>query len=100
VHIIFLLFDSCLFKNQLFKIIVQYLKEEEPMIKNMGTIDRTIRSISGLILGIIGALTLGTLGWVAFILIALGIILIATAVIAFCPLYLPFGIKTIDTKQS
>jgi len=63
------------------------------MKKNMGTIDKVIRIVVAVIIGILyftNVIT-GTLG---IILMILGGIFIFTSLISFCPLYLPFGIKT------
>lgn len=56
--------------------------------KNMGTIDRAMRGIIGILL-IVLALT-GALGAWAWI----GVIPLATAFISFCPLYPLIGLKT------
>lgn len=59
----------------------------------MGTIDKVIRIVVAVIIGILyftNVIT-GTLG---IILMILGGIFIFTSLISFCPLYLPFGIKT------
>jgi uncharacterized membrane protein len=67
------------------------------MKKNMGTADRIIRVIIAAIFialyynGIIG----GVLG---IVLIALSVIFVATSLISFCPLYLPFGLSTLRKK--
>jgi hypothetical protein len=64
------------------------------MQKNMGGIDRGIRVVIGLAL----------LGWAAFgtgdarMWGLIGIPLVLTAAIGWCPAYLPFGIKTCSTK--
>lgn len=58
------------------------------MSKNVGGIDRILRFVAGFAL--IGATLAGILpvwGWI-------GIVLVATAAIGWCPAYLPFGIKT------
>ena len=58
------------------------------MIKNMGSLDRILRAIVGLILFslvFIGPKTLWGL---------IGLVPLGTAFIGFCPAYLPFGIKT------
>jgi hypothetical protein len=60
------------------------------MVKNLGTIDRALRVVAGL--GLIGATLAGYLpawGWI-------GVVLLATAAIGWCPAYLPFGLKTCD----
>jgi hypothetical protein len=61
------------------------------MKKNMGAIDRVIRLViaAGLIAG--GFFAHGV---IAIVLCALGGIMVITATIAFCPLYLPFKIST------
>ncbi len=58
------------------------------MIKNVGGIDRILRLVVGLAL--IGATLAGYLpvwGWI-------GVVPLATAIIGWCPAYVPFGIKT------
>ncbi len=63
------------------------------MTKNMGGIDRILRIIVGivLILYALGVVAPGTgynvWGWI-------GVVPIATALIGWCPAYLPFGIRT------
>ena len=55
---------------------------------NMGSIDRTLRFIAG---GVLVALAVtGTIGLWGY----LGVILLGTAAVSRCPLYLPFGIST------
>ncbi|MCB0409030.1 MAG: DUF2892 domain-containing protein [Flavobacteriales bacterium] len=63
------------------------------MKKNMGTADKIIRVIIALIFSVLyftGTVS-GTLG---FVLLLLGAVFLLTSIISFCPLYLPFGIKT------
>lgn len=59
---------------------------------NMGTTDRTLRLIAGIILIALG-LT-GVFGWWGII----GVVLVATAVVRVCPAYLPFGLSTLRKK--
>ncbi|AGA92002.1 Protein of unknown function (DUF2892) [Thioflavicoccus mobilis 8321] len=58
------------------------------MEKNMGSTDRTIRLVAGI----------AVLAWgfyaSSWILSIIGIVLLATSAMAWCPAYLPFGIKT------
>ena len=64
------------------------------MTKNMGSADRVIRVIIGLVLlslVFVGPQT--PWGWI-------GIILLVTAAIGVCPLYSIIGIKTCPTKRS
>ena len=57
------------------------------MKKNIGSTDRWIRFIAGLVIGAAGIYFKSWWG-------LLGLIPIATALIRTCPLYLPFGIST------
>lgn len=63
------------------------------MKPNMGSADRVIRLIvAAVILGLYLAGTItGTLG---IVLLVLAAVFAATAFMRFCPLYLPFGIRT------
>lgn len=63
------------------------------MKKNMGTADKVIRILVALIIAglYFGHVIEGTLG---IVLIVLAAVFVLTSVISFCPLYLPFGIKT------
>ena len=55
---------------------------------NVGGIDRILRIVVGLVLlGLAATGTVGVWGWI-------GIILVVTAFINFCPIYRVFGIKT------
>lgn len=68
-------------------------------MKNMGSIDRIVRVVLALIIGILfftDTIT-GTLG--ITLLIAAGIFLL-TSLVSTCPLYLPFGIKTFKSKSN
>ena len=63
------------------------------MKANMGTIDRVVRIIIAIVVGILYYMGIieGTVGYV---LMALAVIFLATSFISFCPLYWPFGITT------
>jgi len=63
------------------------------MKKNIGSTDKIIRIILGLALIIIGIITQSLWGLI-------GLIPIVTALIGWCPLYLPFGISTCKTEKS
>jgi hypothetical protein len=63
------------------------------MRRNMGHIDRTLRLLVAL--GILIAFFTGQLtGAAAVVLGTLAVIFIVTGISSWCPLYLPFGIKT------
>ncbi len=59
----------------------------------MGSIDRSIRALVGVVLIVIGVVT-GL--WWLYILAA---IMLLTSAIGICPLYLPFGFKSFTKKE-
>ena len=63
------------------------------MKKNMGTADRAIRVIIAVIFGVL-ILTKAVSGVLAGVLGVLAVIFVLTSIVAFCPLYVPFGIST------
>lgn len=68
------------------------------MKQNMGSADRIIRAIVAAVIAILyfQEVITGTLGIV--LLIVAGIFLL-TSFISFCPLYLPFGLRTNRKKE-
>jgi hypothetical protein len=69
------------------------------MKKNMGTADRIIRLIIAALFVVLyfTHIISGTLG---IILLILAGIFVLTSIFAFCPIYWPFGIKTIPKKEA
>lgn len=67
------------------------------MTRNMGTIDRGLRAIVG-ILALLGAFVLGWFsGWMVWVAALVGVVMLATAAMGNCPLYGLVGIKTCKT---
>jgi hypothetical protein len=68
------------------------------MKKNMGLIDKVIRSI---LAGFIALLYFTNLisGALALVLGAFAIVFLITSFVSFCPLYAPFGVSTRKTKE-
>jgi len=60
------------------------------MTCNVGRIDRTVRFIAGIVIIVIGVYYSSWWG-------ALGLVFIVTALVRWCPLYLPFKINTAET---
>lgn len=63
------------------------------MKKNMGSTDKLIRSVIGIIIAILyysGIIT----GTLAIVLLAFAIVFLLTSFISFCPLYTLLGINT------
>ncbi len=67
------------------------------MKKNMGPIDRAIRTVAAVVL--IALTATGVIsGTAAIAVTALAVIFLLTSLISFCPLYLPFGLSTLRKK--
>lgn len=68
-------------------------------MKNMGQLDRGLRLVAGaaLLILVLGFGLAGA-GWLYWVAIAVGLILVVTAVVGTCPAYLPFGIRTCRTS--
>lgn len=63
------------------------------MKANMGTLDRAIRIVLAIAVGVLyyfGYIS----GTVAIVLGIIAIAFLLTGIVSFCPLYLPFGIST------
>lgn len=68
------------------------------MKKNMGGLDRIVRLVVALVVFFLyyfGVIS----GTLAYVLLALAAIFVLTSFVGFCPLYVPFGIKTCKTKD-
>jgi hypothetical protein len=63
------------------------------MKKNMGSADKISRIIFALVVGIL-YFTKAIEGTAALVLGILAIVFLATSLISFCPLYVPFGFNT------
>jgi len=66
------------------------------MTRNMGTVDRAIRAALGL--GLLSLLLFleGNARWFGLI----GLVPLGTALLGWCPAYLPFGFNTCATKPA
>lgn len=63
------------------------------MVTNVGTVDRVVRAVVGVVL--VAAWAFGWLtGALAVVLGVVGIVLIATGAVGFCPLYRMLGMST------
>jgi len=68
------------------------------MKKNVGNPDRLIRILLALALVVWAWFAgMGSVGGI--VLLVLAVVLVLTASISFCPLYLPFGLSTRRTKN-
>ena len=64
------------------------------MRKNMGVVDRVIRLVLAIAVGVLILLKILT-GVPAIVLGALALIFLVTSLFGFCPVYEPFGLKTL-----
>lgn len=89
--------DYCRFSAS-YSIFVK-LKKQFIMKKNMGSADKIIRIILAAIFVVLYFTNVvsGTLG---IILLVLAVVFVLTSLVSFCPLYLPFGIKTNSSKNA
>jgi len=68
------------------------------MKKNMGGTDRILRIFLAVVFAVL--YFTGTVGGtIGLVLLILGAIFLATSLVSFCPLYLPFGISTCRVKK-
>lgn len=68
------------------------------MKKNMGTVDKTIRILIAVVIGVL-YFTNTIWGTLAIILGILAVAFVFTSFISFCPLYLPFAINTSKSRK-
>lgn len=68
------------------------------MKKNMGNLDRTLRFVVAAVL--IALFYTGTIfGIWGILLVVLAVVFFLTSLMGFCPLYVPFGIRTCNIKK-
>ena len=64
------------------------------MSRNVGNVDRALRALVG-ILALAGAFVLGWFsGWMVWAAAVVGVIMLGTAAVGFCPLYRQIGLNT------
>lgn len=69
------------------------------MKQNMGSTDKFIRALVAVIIALLYLANIIS-GTTALVLGGIGLIMLLTSLIGFCPLYLPFGITTRKKKQN
>ena len=73
--------------------------QEKIMIQNVGSADKIIRLVLGVGLGAWVITGIGQASTLSYVGLAVSVILIATALINFCPLFRIFGISTKKSQQ-
>ena len=69
------------------------------MKKNMGSTDKVIRILFAIVVAVL-FYTKTVEGTLALVLGILATVMVATSLISFCPLYLPFGISTCKKEKN
>lgn len=67
------------------------------MVANVGTADRAFRAVLGVVLiagALLGGGTVFDGGFLTYGALAVGVVMLATALFRFCPLYTVLGVKT------
>ena len=67
------------------------------MKTNMGNVDKVIRILAAILIGVL-YFTQIISGTTAIVLLVVAAVFILTSFLSFCPLYLPFGISTSSKK--
>lgn len=65
------------------------------IVKNLNQLDRGVRVVLFLILAVLGATQLSSSPVLGILLIAVGLVLLATAFMGFCPIYGVFRFSTL-----
>jgi len=90
---------DCFAELYLLKILIIIFQLNIEKMKNMGTIDRIIRVIVAIAIGLLYFMNLIS-GTLAIVLLIAGGIFLLTSLASTCPLYLPFGINTCKVKDA
>lgn len=68
------------------------------MTKNMGTLDRALRTFVALVIGYLWW-TGGIAGTLGIVLLVAAVVFLLTSLVSFCPLYRLVGMSTCRTKS-
>ena len=69
-------------------------QDGEQMHRNMGTADRWIRALVLAPVFVVLGIVVGASSLLGIVLFALAVVMLATAVVGWCPLYAPFHLDT------
>jgi hypothetical protein len=68
------------------------------MKANMGNTDKIIRILAAILIGVLYFMQLIS-GTLAIVLLIVAAVFILTSFMSFCPLYLPFGLSTVQKDK-
>ena len=69
------------------------------MVKNMGSVDRTLRFAAAAVIGTL-SLTDRITGTLAMVLGVFAVVFFVTSITGFCPLYVPLALSTRKTHRA
>jgi uncharacterized membrane protein len=78
----------------------QFQAREKTVKKNMGSADSKIRAFVVAPVLVVAGLLLGPAGWLAVVLYAVAVVMLVTAVVGTCPLYMLFGLRTCPLQNA
>jgi len=85
--------------NHIFKFFGIFNKQKQKIMKaNMGNTDKIIRILAAILIGVLYFMQLIS-GTVAIVLLVVAAMFIITSFMSFCPLYLPFGLSTVQKEK-
>lgn len=69
--------------------------------KNVGTADRIVRALIGVVALVLAFTTLGVMAGAVWGIVAavVGVVMLGTALVGMCPLYLPFKMSTCSVSS-
>jgi hypothetical protein len=72
----------------------QFQPKEKTVKINIGSADRRLRAFVVAPVLVVAGLLAGPGGWLAIVLYALAVVMLATSALSFCPLYALLGLRT------
>jgi hypothetical protein len=66
---------------------------------NVGSADRKLRALLVAPVFVVAGLLVGPAGWLAIVLYALAVVMLATSALSFCPLYALLGLGTVPEQK-
>jgi hypothetical protein len=78
----------------------QFQPKEKTVKINIGSADRRLRAFGVAPVLVVAGLLVGPAGWLAIVLYALAVVMLATSAISFCPLYALLGLRTLPQQHA
>ena len=78
----------------------QFQASEKTVKKNVGSADSKIRAFVVAPVLVVAGLLVALAGWLAVVLYALAGVMLVTAVVGTCPLYMLFGLRTCPVQNT